>query len=121
MFSCKKSEITSPGKEVFLLSIILLEIFSTLFTISWSFCLKLSPNFIKALAILGFVLTKSLTSGPRMSRSSNNWSSKSSDISFSKFISLLLVRSDNSTLNSLLILIKRSPSIFLFPPSIKFK
>ena len=38
-----------------------------------------------------------------------------------KLISFSLVRSDNSILNSLQILINRSASIFLFPLSIKFK
>ena len=42
-------------------------------------------------------------------------------LEFSILISFSLVRSDNSILNSLQILITRSASTFLFPLSIKFK
>ena len=119
--SDKKSETISPGNAAFLLSIILPEKFSTLFTISISFCLKLSPNFINAFAILGFDATKSFTSGPKISRSSNNSSLKSSDMLFSRFTSDLLVKSETLIFNSLQILITKLLSIFLFPLSIKFK
>ena len=89
--------------------------------ISWSLRLKLSPSFTNALAIFGFVLTKSFTSGPTISKSSKISSPSNSVILFSKLISALLVKSESSILNSLQILIIKSPSIFLFPPSIKFK
>ena len=98
--------------HAFSLSIILPEIFSALFTISISFCLKLSPNFINAFAILGFDATKSFTSGPKISRSSNN-SLNSSEILFSRFTSDLLVKSEILIFNSLF-LITKLLSIFYF-------
>ena len=65
---------TSPGKEFFLLSTIFPEIFSILSINSWSFFFNISPSLTIAFQIFGFVLTRSLTSGPNISKSSNNLS-----------------------------------------------
>ena len=112
---------TSPGKEFFLLSTIFPDIFSILLINSWSFFFKISPSLTIAFPIFGFVLTKSFTSGPKISKSSNRLSSKISETVFCKLTSALDVRSDNwifrisQTFNS------KSPSIFLFPLSIRFR
>jgi len=66
-------------------------------------------------------LTKSLTSGPRISKSSNSSSSSSSEILLAKLRSDFVVKSESSIFNSWQTLRSKSPSIFLFPPSIKFK
>ena len=109
---------TSPGKEFFLLSTIFPEIFSILSNNSWSFFFKISPSLTIAFPIFGLVLTKSLTSGPKISRSSNKLSSKISEIVFCKLISVFDVRSDNSILSFSHTFKSRSPSIFLLPLSI---
>ena len=56
------------------------------------FFFKISPNLTIAFPIFGLVLTKSLTSGPKISKSSNNLSSKISEIVFSRLISVFDVR-----------------------------
>lgn len=81
----------------------------------------MSPNLTIALPILGLVLTKSLTSGPKISKSSNKLSSKISEIVFCKLRSVFDVKSDSSIFNFSQTFNSRSPSIFLFPLSIKFK
>ena len=81
----------------------------------------MSPSLTIALPIFGFVLTKSFTSGPKISKSSNNVSSKISEIVFCKLISVLDVRSDKLIFNFSQTNKSKSPSIFLFPLSIKFK
>ena len=70
---------------------------------------------------MGFVPTRSFTSGPKISRSSNNLSSSISDKVFSKLISVFDVNCESSILSFSQIFNSKSPSIFLFPPSIKFK
>jgi hypothetical protein len=52
------------------------------------FFFKISPNLTIAFPIFGFVPTRSFTSGPKISKSSNNLSSKISDKVFSKLISV---------------------------------
>ena len=54
-----------------------------------------NPKIGRALPIFGFVPTRSLTSGPRISKSSNNLSSKISEIVFSKFTSDFEVKSES--------------------------
>ena len=56
------------------------------------FFFKISPSLTSALPILGLVPTKSFTSGPRISKSSNNLSSSISEIVFSKLRSVFEVR-----------------------------
>ena len=55
------------------------------------FFFKISPNLTIAFPIFGLVLTRSLTSGPKISKSSNSLSSKISDKVFSKYTSIFEV------------------------------
>ena len=63
------------------------------------FFFKISPNLTIAFPIFGLVPTRSLTSGPKISRSSNNLSSKISDKVFSKFTSSFDVNCESSIFN----------------------
>ena len=81
----------------------------------------MSPSLTIAFPIFGFVLTRSLTSGPKISKSSNSWSSKISEIVFCKLMSVFEVRSDSSILSFSQTFNNKSPSILRLPLSIKFK
>jgi hypothetical protein len=74
-----------------------------------------------AFPIFGFVLTRSFTSGAKISKSSNNLSSNISEIVFSKFMSDFAFKCERSILSLSHIFNNKSPSIFLLPASIKFK